>query len=111
MRRSRKPLWAFLVHRGFESLPLRSSARPVPPSLLAGRGASVLIGDPAPAERDRRADRTLAEDAQRIDRLIEHAALVTPALCQVERVDEAVARCDGGKHLDRAMVEPPWRVA
>ena len=23
MRRSRKPLWAFLVHRGFESLPLR----------------------------------------------------------------------------------------
>jgi hypothetical protein len=24
MRRSRKPLWAVLVHRGFESLPLRS---------------------------------------------------------------------------------------
>src|SRR5919197_5012746 len=25
MRRSRKPVWAFSVHRGFESLPLRSS--------------------------------------------------------------------------------------
>src|SRR5918994_991526 len=39
MRRSRNPLWAISVHRGFESLPLRSTSRI--PHDKAGFGASV----------------------------------------------------------------------
>src|SRR2546423_6588881 len=45
MRRSRKPVWAFAVHRGFESLPLRSRMASVgqPQALpVAGRRPSAV---------------------------------------------------------------------
>ena len=42
MRRSRKPLWAVYVHRGFESLPLRSQSK-------FGLAQRPPIGEPAGA--------------------------------------------------------------